>query len=454
MTLLKFVHETASGPVNIGFLNWYAIHPTDRGQNNKKINSDNKGWAAYLSESANTSLVCGYANSNAGDVSGNLLTGVPDGTHDRANMAAHGQRQHDKAMQLFNNATEELSGSVDYRYKHVDMSNVSIEAVPGKRTWPAALGLAFAAGSTEDSKAVIVGDIDTGLDEGLPKDDLSVSETGMVGTSTTAMSASFGVQGGIFSTELKNGHGKKAIIYAPGLLNPSIVPQTLPYQLIRIGQLAIIAGPGEFTVMAGRRLNKTVLDELQGSGITKTVLFGFANEYTQYITTKEEYDMQHYEGGSTLFGPYTLMAYQQEYRKMATALKNGAPISWTPHLDPQTAPNAERVTIRNQSNSSKTLQFYKYDDILCAIQLDLSSGTTIPANSDYAFRLSDFGTTIFGGVSKFKARLPVTHWNFGEEATNGCKGTKLVNSGQMFKISPNSGLSVESYRYLIPVITI
>jgi neutral ceramidase len=49
----------------------------------------------------------------------------------------------------------------------------------------------------------------------------------------------------------------------------------------------------------------------------------YANDYSQYVTTKEEYDMQHYEGASNLFGPFTLHAYQQEFRKLSIALRTG-----------------------------------------------------------------------------------------------------------------------------------
>jgi neutral ceramidase len=39
-----------------------------------------------------------------------------------------------------------------------------------------------------------------------------------------------------------------------------------------------------------------------GHGIHSVVISGLANEYLQYFTTPEEYDRQHYEGGSTLYG--------------------------------------------------------------------------------------------------------------------------------------------------------
>jgi neutral ceramidase len=48
-----------------------------------------------------------------------------------------------------------------------------------------------------------------------------------------------------------------------------------------------------------------------------------ANEYLHYVTTREEYSTQNYEGGSTLFGPWTLAAYTQIYSDLAAALRDG-----------------------------------------------------------------------------------------------------------------------------------
>lgn len=41
------------------------------------------------------------------------------------------------------------------------------------------------------------------------------------------------------------------------------------------------------------------------------VLAGLTNTYSSYITTFEEYQIQRYEGASTIFGPHTLDAYIQ-----------------------------------------------------------------------------------------------------------------------------------------------
>ena len=52
----------------------------------------------------------------------------------------------------------------------------------------------------------------------------------------------------------------------------------------------------------------------------KVVLAGLSNVYTHYIATFEEYQRQRYEAASTIFGPYSLQAYQQQYAKLADTM--------------------------------------------------------------------------------------------------------------------------------------
>jgi neutral ceramidase len=89
----------------------------------------------------------------------------------------------------------------------------------------------------------------------------------------------------------------------------------------------IIGVPGEFTTMAGRRLRDTVRAQLVADGAadanTVVVISGLANQYSHYITTREEYHQQRYEGASTLFGQHTLAAYQQRFAKLAALLVSG-----------------------------------------------------------------------------------------------------------------------------------
>lgn len=79
--------------------------------------------------------------------------------------------------------------------------------------------------------------------------------------------------------------------------------------------------------MSGRRIRKVVLDALAPAGVTTAVIAGLANQYTGYIATPEEYATQSYEGASTEFGPHELGAFLQEYDALATALRDGRPVT-------------------------------------------------------------------------------------------------------------------------------
>ncbi|MGK7947218.1 MAG: neutral/alkaline non-lysosomal ceramidase N-terminal domain-containing protein [Xenococcaceae cyanobacterium] len=427
MLLLKFVKLNQKGESPLGVLNWYAIHPTDRGQKNTLINGDNKGYASLLFEKefntnydAQETFVAAFANSNCGDVSGNVEFGhIPDGVSDKSHMELHGKKQFDKAKELFDTATEELQGEVDYRHTRVDMSKVSIESEPDKRTWPGALGLAFAAGSTEDSIPkikVLRQTIKVPLREGLRNDNLSLVERTQQGLIIAGLAAKFGITED--KEEFVQGHLPKPIILRTGLLDPPITPNLLPLQIIKLGNLVLTAIPGEITTMAGRRLKKTVLNELQDAGVKYLALAAYANDYSLYITTKEEYDKQHYEGGCTLFGPYTLMAYQQEFQKLANALKNRKLVNLGPNTSKKSVSDARRITIRNLSSSPVKVEFFKQSDPLLKIPLGNIS-FEIPGYSDLAYFLPQ-------GVDEVKMRIN----NNKSRIVQNIKLYKLITIGQ------------------------
>ena len=325
MLLLKFVKNDGK---EIGCLNWYAIHPTNRGNKNKLISGDNKGYASYLFEKEKgtnihdaETFIAAFANSNCGDISGNVKYGVPDLTHDFIHMKEFGEKQYIKAKELYNSANIELSGSIDFRHTNVNMSNVQIKGT-NNRTYPAALGASMFAGSTEDSAS------DFGITEGIKatsSGDYPAEQRNIILEAINILSGlltGFKVPG-ILEDEMMQGHKPKPIVFAQGLAEPyPLSPEVLPLQIIKIGNLVIAAVPSEITTMAGRRLKTTILNEFGNSVVDYFAINAYANSYAGYITTKEEYDTQLYEGASTHFGPYTLMAYQQEFGKLAKAIKN------------------------------------------------------------------------------------------------------------------------------------
>ncbi|KAH0557770.1 hypothetical protein KQX54_011610 [Cotesia glomerata] len=118
-------------------------------------------------------------------------------------------------------------------------------------------------------------------------------------------------------------HGAKPILLATGRmwLPYQWQPQTVSTHLAMIGDLVIAGVPGEFTTMSGRRMRETIASTAQE--ITKAqptvVIAGLCNTYSDYVATPEEYEIQRYEGASTIFGPHTLTVYLQQYKKLITA---------------------------------------------------------------------------------------------------------------------------------------
>ena len=82
-------------------------------------------------------------------------------------------------------------------------------------------------------------------------------------------------------------------------------PRVLPVQVLRLGDTALVGLPFELTVETGRRIAAAVADQTGAHGVGKVVVSSVANEYAGYCATAEEYGLQHYEGGHTLYGPLT-----------------------------------------------------------------------------------------------------------------------------------------------------
>ncbi|MEL6276964.1 MAG: neutral/alkaline non-lysosomal ceramidase N-terminal domain-containing protein, partial [Bacteroidota bacterium] len=149
--LLKFVQLDGTQEKEVGMLSWFAIHPTACGQFGTQINGDLKGYASFLVEQnrgthyeKQATFVGAFANSNGGDVSGNVEFGrIPNGHNDHLHMIKHGQAQAEAALKLLDGPLNLVEGEIDFRHQFWDLS---------KRTGsPGVLGASMFAGSSEDS---------------------------------------------------------------------------------------------------------------------------------------------------------------------------------------------------------------------------------------------------------------------------------------------------------------
>lgn len=332
MTVLRF----EQGGTPVGLLSFFATHGTSMTQTNRLISADNKGYAAHVVEQDGHGVtwaqrgrfVAAFAQTAAGDMSPNLRNGGAQGPTDDefTNTRIIGQLQADRAQQLFDSATEELTGPIDARGRYVDFSAVDVapQYTPdgrAHRTCPGALGQNFTAGAEDGPGPPIV-------DEG----DLSTNPllliAGIVVNPTPAW--------------VRECQAPKQVFLGTGSQNPPWTPQVMPLQVLRIGQLAITTAPGEFTIVAGQRVIDAVSAAL-GTTVRHHVLAGYANAYAGYVATPEEYDAQNYEGAATHFGRYTGPAYQQELARVAAALRAGQP---TPSAVRPPALPQNRISVR------------------------------------------------------------------------------------------------------------
>jgi len=95
------------------------------------------------------------------------------------------------------------------------------------------------------------------------------------------------------------------------------IPRAVPLMVLRIADRMVASMPGEPTVEMGRRVRAAVLAQARGAGVREAIVSGLANEFVLYLTTPEEYDRQHYEGGSTLFGPHAGSLLRDELAGLA-----------------------------------------------------------------------------------------------------------------------------------------
>ena len=103
------------------------------------------------------------------------------------------------------------------------------------------------------------------------------------------------------------------------------LPTEAQLMVVQIGDLAAAAVPLEMTTEVGFRIREAMLgvsaeNEL---GIRATAVVGLANGYMQYVATREEYQAQHYEGGSTLYGPGFAEFLQAEIVGLTAELSDG-----------------------------------------------------------------------------------------------------------------------------------
>jgi len=343
MTMLKLEADDGSP---VGSFSFFAVHGTSMNNTNLLVSGDNKGYASYLLEQlknggTNTTApglgkyVAAFPAANLGDVSPNTGgphcrdTGLPcDTVHSTCNGRSEqcssvgpgadmfdscgiiGRKQFDKAVELDNAPQMPVGEGVDAGLMYVKMPGLNV-TVDGKHVGDlckAAIGDSFAAGTTDGP--------------------------GMFDFTQSANSSNpfwHFIAGFLHKVtpEEKACQEPKGVLLPTGSINIpwAWAPDTVPVQIMRLGNFVIIVAPTELTTMAGRRLRDAVKAQMVADGMVTSdavmVIAGLANGYADYTVTYEEYQAQRYEGASTIFGPHQLNGYIQKFTELAHGMATG-----------------------------------------------------------------------------------------------------------------------------------
>ncbi|MEV6772933.1 neutral/alkaline ceramidase [Nocardia sp. NPDC051030] len=308
------VLSLTKGGRQVGAITWFATHNTSMSNTNRLISADNKGYASYSFEHDEHGVryldgcdfVAAFPQTNSGDMSPNLNLQPTDGPtkNEFDNTRIIGDRQY-RAGKAALAAASAISGPIGSMLCYIDISDIAVDGrwTPNgqpRHTTTAAAGVSLIAGSTEDGP-------------GLPG--IPIPE----GVRNPFVDALIGGDMPAIPDWLADAQAPKAIVAPLGIMPPvAWVPSVVPIQIVRIGELYLACGGAEFTIVSGLRIRRTVAAAL-GVPVEQVLMQGYANCYHEYVATPEEYDAQQYEGGSTLYGRYTLPAYLQEFDRLATA---------------------------------------------------------------------------------------------------------------------------------------
>ncbi|MEO8603285.1 MAG: neutral/alkaline non-lysosomal ceramidase N-terminal domain-containing protein [bacterium] len=338
-------------------LSLFGVHATCIGNTLKNYDGDNKGYAAAqaeraLREAGAADPVAIFAQATAGDISPHYH-GPGDwerrkqisGAAEYAYAERNGRAQSSRALSMLaEQPGEPLAGGLDAIFSYADFT--AIKAEPGfanghddAYTSEPCHGVSFFAGTPVDGRGMppflvtvsrwIAAAIKrrrlARLDQASPEDRdyyrriyaaqgakailLEAGRKIILGRPLRALALPDFVDPS--TAELKRQARSGAIDASP------LVPTVLPLQIVRIGELAIVCCPGEFTTTAGARLLGSIGEVLQPSGTRQVLICTYANDYMGYVTTNEEYQEQCYEGGHTIFGQWTLAAFQTRLTTLA-----------------------------------------------------------------------------------------------------------------------------------------
>lgn len=279
----------------LGWLAFYAMHPTVLGSDNRLLGADVAGvvsrelerelrTASVESHHAHHDPLVAIVNTNEGDMSPTWKVG------DAAEAVSIGQQIASRIWQTHQGSSAGVRRAItlDSRYLEVDLPDRKLLDGRGSVCTKPELSLSAAHGASDHP--TYVPDVFPGRHT---------------------------------DPSRKDCQGPKR----RGMPLAGEVPSRIPLGLLRIDDTWLSFVPFEMTSTAGNRVNDAVR-AIAGRVLEKPVALvaGLSNGYGEYVTTWEEYQVQEYEGQSTLFGPWSA-AFLAEQLGLLTRAMQGEDVS-------------------------------------------------------------------------------------------------------------------------------
>lgn len=290
MDVLELSETAKNGKrMPLGWIAFYAMHPTVLSNKNRVIGSDVFGVASRLVEQELRRFVAeqgepdrepwaAIVNTNEGDMAPRWSTG------DRDEAIALGRRLAEELLRVYKESSAPPQDKTIFAsgYLEVNLPNNGFGLPPGKRLCKKPeLGVNAPWGAQDHPTGLASLRELTSPPRGdsyppLPRETYHE-------TCQYPKTPAFG-----WFQNLMEGSGA--------------FPSTIALGLSRIGDTWIAFVPAELTVTAGWHIRQAIVG-VKPSPLTHARIGGLTNGYMEYIATKDEYQVQRYEGASTLYGP-------------------------------------------------------------------------------------------------------------------------------------------------------
>jgi neutral ceramidase len=337
--------------IPIGCISWFGVHPTNIGNDQFLLCGDNKGYAASFMEEAisASNFIAAFPQKPCGDVSPNFHWNFKRNrmcgkySDDYESAAHNGKLQFEKAKEIYDQCinSSPVIAEIDSGLLFVNFNNVTIEpeftgGLEGERTGPGSLGVGFLKGTTDGKGLnpffILIFNFLVLISKCLDY----IKAFFAPATIKERFIGKYKYQGNkeiIIETCERKILGYSDLKVFPKILDKSVAtfrnhyengslgdkpwaPNVLPLQIFILGKIAIAGMSGELTTVSGKRLKKTIQQILEKRGVEQLILSPYANAYSGYVTTYEEYQTQCYEGGHTMYGKWTLAAYQTKFQQL------------------------------------------------------------------------------------------------------------------------------------------